>query len=65
VGRYIAGGGGAIRPLPKNRCMEKLHEDPTVGYISRSGPEVKNGGSTVVLKMAHRRGSDAGQSRRS
>jgi len=25
------GGGGATRPLPRDRGMEKLHGDPTVG----------------------------------
>jgi len=32
------------------------------GYAPRSGPKVKN--EEVVAKMARRRGSDAGQSRR-
>jgi len=34
------------------------------GHASRSGPEVKNGRSSAVPKMAHRRGFDAWQSRR-
>jgi len=44
------------------REMGQLHGVLTVWLRSRSGPEAKN--EEVVPKMARRRGSDAGQSRR-
>jgi len=56
------GGGGATRPLPRDGGVEELHGDPTVGPCPRSEPEVKM--EEVLPKMARRRGSDAGQSRR-
>jgi len=43
-------GGGATRPLPRDEGVEELHGDPKM--------------EEVVPKMARRRGSDTGQSRR-
>jgi len=42
--------------------MEELYGTKQSGHALRSGPEVKM--KEVVPKMARRRGSDAGQSRR-
>jgi len=39
--------GGAIRPLPRNGSAEKLHGDPTVDHVPRSGAEVKTKFQTI------------------
>jgi len=54
-------GVGATWPLSRDGVVEELTETQKSGHASRSGPEVKNGS---VPKMARRRGSDAGKSRR-
>jgi len=54
----LDGGSGATRPLPRDRSVEELHEDPTVG------PRPQGLDQRSKMEMARRRGSDAGQSRR-
>jgi len=60
---WTNGVGGVTQLLSRDGDAGELLEDPTVRHTLRSGPGVKNG--EVVSKMARRRGSDAGQSRRS
>jgi len=64
------GGGGATRPFPRDGGVEELYGDPTVGprpkVWTRATPQGLDQRSKmeVVPKMARRRGSDAGKSRR-
>jgi len=59
-------GGGATRPLPRDRGVEELHGDPTVGPRLKVWTlDQRSKIEEVVPKMARRRGTDAGQSRRS
>jgi len=51
------------RPLPRNEGTEELRGDPTVGPRSKAWTRIPKM-EEVVPKMARRRGSGAGQSRR-
>jgi len=55
-------GGGATRPLSRDRKWRYCGEIQQSGHVPRSGPEIKN--EEVLSKISRRRDSNAGQSRR-
>jgi len=57
-------GGGDTRPLPRDKGVEELHGDPTVGPRPKVWLDQRLKIEEIVPKMARWRGSDAGQSRR-
>jgi len=46
-------GGGATRPLPRDRGVEELHGDPTVGPRSTSTKETTKGTFSVFESNCH------------